>query len=448
MPKKKLKSSKLKPNPVRQAILVVLALAGVGIGYGMGFVFKKDTPATSNPPAVMEAQKAAPDARKTETVSEQSIVEDQAKTVLPESHAGDETARAYEEALPKEIVKLPALTVPPRVDNLSPQLSPPTADITQPAGSAGPQEATSEEAAEASPETAAEVLADKYYENNATHPEVAHHPEPSDIKTEELKRPDSAAPDLLMGWQKNALEVQLTDKPKIAIVIDDMGVDQRRTRITTELHGPLTLSYLTYAKRLKEQTQAARLAGHELLLHVPMEPSSDDVDPGPNVLLSGVPAEEIRAALNWGLEQFEGYVGINNHMGSRFTSNLDGMKTVMTELRKRELVFLDSVTSGSTKGQLAAHQIGVPFIARNIFLDHIDNIDKIRDRLEQVKRLARKQGYAVAIGHPRDATIKALEPWLASIEEEGFQLVPISALIKLASMPETASTHSQTKEAN
>ena len=170
------------------------------------------------------------------------------------------------------------------------------------------------------------------------------------------------------------------------------------------------------------------------MLHVPMEPLNANIDPGPNVLLSGVSANETIAALNWGLSQFSGFVGINNHMGSRFTSNLGGMQTVMLELKKRELIFLDSVTSKSTKGQVSAIQIGVPFIARNIFLDHIDDINEIKTRLREVKALAKKRGYAVAIGHPRDLTINALKPWLAEIENENFQLVPISALIPLASM--------------
>ena len=109
----------------------------------------------------------------------------------------------------------------------------------------------------------------------------------------------------------------------------------------------------------------------------------------------------------------------------------------MHELKKRKLIFLDSVTTGSTKGQIAANQIGVPYIARNIFLDHIDDVNEIKIRLDAVKQLAKKQGYAVAIGHPRDATIKVLKSWLSEIENENFQLVPISALISLDFMPQT-----------
>lgn len=457
MAKKRFKALRLKPNPVRQAILVGLALAGIGIGYGVGFVLKESN-APNEPRVAYEAPTspllANPAAQKTERTKP---LEQKNEPVRSENHAGDETARAYEEALPKETIEFPALTVPPRVDSLKSQNISGLEDAPNPSVS----EKTSSTATQAQlkdpAETAAEVLAERNLAvepsevriDNETMPgEFSHKPVQTKPGLNKQPQSQAATPKLLTGWMKHALAVELTDRPKIAIVIDDMGVDQRRSRIAIGLRGPLTLSYLTYANRLPEQTRNAKQAGHELLLHVPMEPSSKDIDPGPNVLLSGVPAEEIMAALTWGLDQFEGFVGINNHMGSRFTSNLEGMRTVMQELRKRELIFLDSVTSGSTKGQLAAHQIGVPFIARNIFLDHIDDLDQIKKRLNEVKRLAKKQGFAVAIGHPRDATLQALGPWLETIEAEGFQLVPISALIKSTSMTDTAPAITQKTKAN
>ncbi len=408
-----------------------LAFAGIAIGYGMGYLLKKDEPTV---PRQVEVEHPKEPAKPVEAEDKSTAMTPEITAVLPEKHDGDATARAYEEALPKEIVEFPAIIVPAPVKRR--QMPDPAVPDNGQGGATAPPVVVGPSAGRPEPQ----VL-----NNSLTGPvETRSQPaEPAGTKTEADK---ATVPELLTGWKKNALFVVLTDKPKIAIVIDDMGVDRRRSRIATELPGPLTLSYLTYARDLPGQTQQARQGGHELMLHVPMEPSSKDIDPGPNVLLSGLPKEEIQAALTWGLNQFDGYVGINNHMGSRFTSHLDGMKTVMEELRRRKLIFLDSVTSGSTTGQLAAHQIGVPFIARNIFLDHIDDIQEIRNRLNEVKRLARKRGYAVAIGHPRDATLKALGPWLQTVENDGFQLVPISALIRLASMADTTQVLTDKKE--
>ena len=104
-----------------------------------------------------------------------------------------------------------------------------------------------------------------------------------------------------------------------------------------------------------------------------MEPLNNLLDPGPNVLLTASPPEIILRRLRWGLGRFEGYVGINNHMGSLFTSNIVGMQVVMRELKRRGLLFLDSRTSGKTIGAAIAKEYGVPVTQRNIFLDNINS---------------------------------------------------------------------------
>ena len=235
------------------------------------------------------------------------------------------------------------------------------------------------------------------------------------------------------AWQRYALAFHpKKGVPAIAIVIDDMGVDRRRSAQVIKFQGPLTLSFLTYAKHLKGQGERARAKGHEVMLHVAMEPGSTKVDPGPNVLLVRDRPEVTLKRLRWGLDQFTGFVGINNHMGSKFTSHSASMQIVIDELKLRQLMFLDSRTSGRTVGGKLARIAGVPYAERNVFLDHDDDVEKIKSQLKAVERVARRRGSAIAIGHPRDATIKALEEWLPSVAKEGFQLVPISALARIA----------------
>lgn len=219
------------------------------------------------------------------------------------------------------------------------------------------------------------------------------------------------------------------DRPLIALVIDDMGVDRKRSAQAIGLKAPLTLSFLTYAPQLARQTERAREKGHELMLHVAMEPGSKVVDPGPNALLTDLSDEELRRRLEWGFGRFDTYVGVNNHMGSKFTADRRAMSIVMEEIKKRGLLFLDSRTSGRTVGAAVAREMGVPVAERNIFLDHDNSVEAVNARLREVERMARRTGQAVAIGHPRDATIKALRAWLTDIEEKGFLLVPLSAIV-------------------
>jgi polysaccharide deacetylase 2 family uncharacterized protein YibQ len=239
----------------------------------------------------------------------------------------------------------------------------------------------------------------------------------------------------LPAWRQFALAAPPDNgKPKIAVVIDDLGLDRHRTAAIIDLNGPLTLSFLAYAGDLPQQTRNGRSHGHELLVHVPMQPLGAGIDAGPNVLTVGLPAEEVLKRLRHDLSQFDGYIGINNHMGSRFTADEAGMALVLNELKSRGLMFLDSVTTGRTVGPRIAGQIGMAYAERNVFLDNENRVEAVQAQLAELEATARKHGHAIAIGHPRDATIKALTGWLATLDARGFQLVPLSALTR----PETA----------
>lgn len=252
-----------------------------------------------------------------------------------------------------------------------------------------------------------------------------------------IARPDRVprASGQLPAWRRHAVETAAVPpgdtRPRIAIVIDDLGVDRARGARAINLPGPLTMAYLPYANDLVQQTGAALKAGHELLVHVPMEPRNRTItDPGPNALLLDLPAEEMSRRLDWNLSRFDGYVGINNHMGSRFTADTAALVPVMAELKRRGLLFLDSRTSARSAALSAARGQGVPVVARDVFIDHERTSEAIRQALGEVEQIARRNGQAIAIGHPRDATIEALAEWLPELGQRGFRLVPLSALVR------------------
>ena len=244
----------------------------------------------------------------------------------------------------------------------------------------------------------------------------------------------AAVPPRPPAWLNNAVAVKVAPgQPMIAVVIDDMGLDRGRAAKTVALPGPLTLAYLAYANDLAGQTKSARAAGHELLVHVPMEPGSATTDPGPNALLTTLSAEELARRIEWNLSQFSGFVGINNHMGSKATSDRGAMTAVMAALSRRELLFLDSRTSGETVAHDVAQEAGIPALMRDVFIDHDPSPIAVRAALLQVEQVARRQGHAIAIGHPKDATIAALAEWLPDVLARGFAVVPVSAIaVKLA----------------
>ena len=231
------------------------------------------------------------------------------------------------------------------------------------------------------------------------------------------------------SWLKNAVTVSLAeDRPIIAVVIDDLGLNRPNTAAFNDLPGPLTLSFLPYAGRLDMQVAAAHDAGHELFLHLPMEPVGKE-SPGPDALIAGIDRSEFVARLKKNLNRFQGFVGVNNHMGSRITADRGRMQVVMRELRDRDVLFLDSKTSANSVAGEVADQNGVPNTGRDVFLDHVIERDAIDKQLAKVERIARKTGSAVAIGHPHNLTIEALRRWLPGLEERGFALAPASAVL-------------------
>lgn len=232
-------------------------------------------------------------------------------------------------------------------------------------------------------------------------------------------------------WLRHAVKTpREPGKAMIAIVIDDLGIDLKRTRRAIAMPGPMTMSFIPYGYKLAQLTKTARAGGHEILLHLPMEPLRRSVDPGPHALLTTLSAEDLRQRLAWNLARMEGYVGINNHMGSRFTAWRPGMRIVMREIRERGLLFLDSWTNKNSYGVKMARANGVPSAVRDVFIDHDIDAASIGKRLRQLESIARRRGFAIGIGHPYDLTTNLLPAWMAGAKARGIQFVPISAIVK------------------
>lgn len=242
-----------------------------------------------------------------------------------------------------------------------------------------------------------------------------------------VRAPASTAP----PWQRfAALTPEPQGHPMIAVVIDDVGVDKHRSARAIALPQPVTLAFLPYATELESQVQEARLLGHELLVHLPMEAQDHNRDPGPHALTTELGDAELLRRLRWDLDRFDGYVGVNNHMGSQFTRDRHAMQLVLGELKSRGLLFLDSRTVSDSVGPEIAREIQLPFAARQVFLDDDQSAKEVEARLAETERVARSNGYAIAIGHPHDGTLEALREWLPRVAADGFTLVPVSAIVR------------------
>ena len=191
--------------------------------------------------------------------------------------------------------------------------------------------------------------------------------------------------------------------PMIAIVIDDMGINRKRTADISSLKYPLTSSFLTYGYDINKQIDLSVSSGHEIMLHAPME-ALGKVDNAPDVLTTSMSINEIKKNLQAMLNKIKNIKGINNHMGSKLTQDKERMQAVMEVLKNNDLFFLDSKTSSQSVADEIAKKMGVKHAARNVFLDNTNDKEYILKQLALTERLAHKNGYAIAIGHPTSQT--------------------------------------------
>jgi polysaccharide deacetylase 2 family uncharacterized protein YibQ len=252
----------------------------------------------------------------------------------------------------------------------------------------------------------------------ALHPELA----PAD---------PPAAPAAPPAWRRFAVPVIASDpRPKIAIVIDDMGVAQPHTGQGVALPGPLTMSWFPFAPNLPEQVAAAAARGHEATLHMPMQSFSNSTDStGPDPLRIDLPPAVNTARLRAALAAVPNIVGLNNHMGSVATRDPALMDIVAREAREHGMLFLYSVVIPHSVALARAEIAGVPAAARDVFIDNVADPATIRAQLDLIERFARRYGYVIAIGHARRHTVEALEPWLPTLAAKGFALWPLSAAV-------------------
>ena len=236
----------------------------------------------------------------------------------------------------------------------------------------------------------------------------------------------------LPDWRRYAaLSKESGEAPIIAVVIDNLGYSEGEFSRVMALGEGITLAFLPYTARVTEYAQRARAKGFEILVHMPMEPTHSSADPGPNALLTDIGDSELMRRLPHNLSRLAGYVGINNHMGSKFSQNRRAMLLVLNELEARGLLYLDSVTVSSTIGACLAEASRMPYASRDVFLDNLAEQGFIEGQLRAVEKVARQTGRAVAIGHPYDKTLEVLRRWLPDARKRGFEFVPISTIAAL-----------------
>jgi hypothetical protein len=216
----------------------------------------------------------------------------------------------------------------------------------------------------------------------------------------------------------------------VAIVIDDLGNNDVDYRPFLEIGYPLTFAILPSLPFSQEIAKELSNHGREVMLHLPLEPwEFPSKNPGRGVILSSMSPEQMRSTLLQDLSSVPGAVGVNGHMGSRLTEDREAMRVILLELKRRNLYFLDSLTTRNTVVPSLARELGLRAGSRSIFLDNYEDRAYIEGQIKALVRLARTKGGAIAVGHPYPTTAAVLKDYLPHLEREGVRLVRVSQLI-------------------
>jgi polysaccharide deacetylase 2 family uncharacterized protein YibQ len=259
--------------------------------------------------------------------------------------------------------------------------------------------------------------------------------EPAPVAKPSLSKPAAPQPKKETPKHKPVPAIFGSSEPpkivRIAIVIDDLGMDMKQARDILSLPAKITFAVMPGLAQSKNVAELAEQNNHEVLIHMPMEYRGKNGKPAPGILRSNMTPMEFLTTVSSDVESVPGAVGINNHEGSALTENKEAMKFLMAELKARNLMFLDSLTSSKSVAYATAKEFGLRSGKRDVFLDNdIDNPASIRKQLDELGEIARKNGRAIGIGHPHPVTITELRKWLADVGNQGFEIVPVSKVMQ------------------
>jgi polysaccharide deacetylase 2 family uncharacterized protein YibQ len=216
---------------------------------------------------------------------------------------------------------------------------------------------------------------------------------------------------------------------RLAIILDDLGSDRHAADAVFALPYPLTISVLPHHPHSVDIAAEAHRRGYQVMLHLPMQSVGHEA-PESQELHPGMSASEVAALVDQSLQEIPDVAGMNNHQGSRSTSDATLMDELMPVLRQHNLFYVDSRTTTATVAYDEAQRLGVRSGFRNVpFLDDVAEVAAVRQQLQRALRGAREKGDAIAIGHPHPATLQALREVLPQAKSQGVNLVFVSELV-------------------
>ena len=222
----------------------------------------------------------------------------------------------------------------------------------------------------------------------------------------------------------------LSRSPKITFVIDDIGNHNKWNGQLMALGNKATYAILPLLPYSRYYGNLSQTTGAEVILHLPLDTTLDKI-PGRGLIVDTMSEEDMLDMLARDLDSVPNHVGVNNHMGSRGTTERDMMTVILTELKRRNLFFLDSYTTLESVVPAVGREIGLPILARGVFLDNEDSKPAILAQCKHLRDVAREKGNAIAIGHYRKNSLEVLAEEIPRLQQEGFEIITLKEMLRV-----------------
>ncbi len=220
-------------------------------------------------------------------------------------------------------------------------------------------------------------------------------------------------------------------RPRIAIIVGGLGIGEAITQSAIDkLPAAITLSFTPYGTALQSSVSAARAAGHEVLLELPMEPFDyPSNDPGPNTLMTGANAIDNAAHLQWLMSRISGYAGVKNMQGAKFLSVAEDLRPIVEQMKRRGLFLLDDGAADRSVVPEIATTAQAPFARADAIVDRVPSREGVALELKNLETVAKTRGAAIGVATANPMTIDRISAWAAELEQQGIALAPVTAII-------------------
>jgi polysaccharide deacetylase 2 family uncharacterized protein YibQ len=223
----------------------------------------------------------------------------------------------------------------------------------------------------------------------------------------------------------------LSKGARIAFVLDDWGYRMSNCHYLKEIKAPLAISVLPDLRHSTDIMKCASIYDKDIMLHLPLEPyHTADRYPDYYLITTTMPQAKVESLIDDTFKKMPLIVGVNNHMGSKATEDKALMKIVFKKIKKKGLFFIDSMTAHHSVCSALANEMNLPFAKRDVFLDNVNTREAIEKQMIDLAEKAKRQGYAIAIGHDRQLTMQVLKDDIPILEKQGFEIVHVKDLLR------------------